>query len=160
MTSSDDMVREARSGAVSGIAKVPQRNVAVVTCMDARVDPLPALGLRPGDAHVIRNAGAVVTDDVVRSLIVSQRMLGTKAVDLMMHTDCGMLDLDEDGLISTIAAEMGTSFEMRFRGFPDLRAELERGVSVLRASEALPHRSQIRGLIFDVSAQRPDVVIS
>lgn len=160
MTSSDDLVREARSGAVSGISKVPQRAVAVVTCMDARVDPLPALGLRPGDAHVIRNAGAIVTEDVLRSLVISQRVLGTNAIDLMMHTDCGMLGLDGEGMVSAIAAEIGEPFEMRFLGFANLRAELQRGVEVLRTSKALPNRGQIRGLLFDVAAQRPDVVIS
>lgn len=160
MTSSDDLVRQARAGIAGGSgSKVPQRAIAVVTCMDARVDPLPALGLEPGDAHVLRNAGAIVTDDMLRSLVVSQHMLGTRAVDVMMHTDCGMQGLGDENLNAAIAAAAGSVARLRFLGFSDLEAELHRGVERLRSAAALPARDRIRGLIFDVATGRPRVVV-
>lgn len=159
MTSSDDLVRRARAGISSGPTKVPARALAVVTCMDARVDPLPALNLSPGDAHVIRNAGGVVTDDVVRSLVVSQRMLNTRAVDLMMHSDCGMQGLAEDELAAAIAADMGRPPRMQMLSFDDLEAELRRGVDALRGVAVLAARNRIRGLIYDVASQRARVVV-
>jgi carbonic anhydrase len=109
----------------------PQKGLAVVACMDARLNPYELLGLEAGDAHIIRNAGGVVTDDVVRSLRVSQRMLGTEEVVVIMHEDCGMQGADEPC------------------AFDDLEAELQRGVERLRSSSELPARDRIRGLIFD-----------
>jgi carbonic anhydrase len=159
MTSSDDLLRQARSGVAESAGRTPKRRRAVVTCMDIRVDPLPALSLRAGDAHVIRNAGGVITDDVLRSLIVSQRKLHTTAIDVMMHTDCGMLGLDEEGLADEIAGETGRPFRASFHGFADLETELRRGVEVLRASAALPRRDQIRGHVFDVTTQRVRKVV-
>jgi carbonic anhydrase len=110
----------------------PRRKLAVLTCMDARIEPLSLLGLEVGDAHVIRNAGGLVTDDAIRSLSASQSMLGTEEIVLVMHEDCGM-----EGAPSEVG------------GFEDLEATLRDGVERLRASEKLSARDNIRGLIFD-----------
>jgi carbonic anhydrase len=149
VTSSDELLRRARATTVPQSAR-PRRRLAVVTCMDTRIDPLVVLGAAVGDLHVIRNAGGVVTGDVVRSLAVSQRRLGTTAVDVVMHTDCGTMALDEKAL----RAEIGDSdaARMRFHTFTDLHEELRRGVAALRGAPALLHRDRIRGLIYDVDA--------
>jgi carbonic anhydrase len=127
--------------------------------MDARVDPLPALGLTPGDAHVIRNAGGIVTDDVVRSVAVSQRRLKTVAVDVMMHTDCGMLGLEEDTLRREIAEQAGRPVGVTFHSFDDLEMELRRGVNSLRRNLALSSRDRVRGLVYDVATGKAAVVV-
>ena len=158
MTSSKDMLRSARAG-LGGLERKPKRGLAVVTCMDARID-LAALGLGPGDAHVIRNAGGVVTPDVIRSLAVSQRRLGTNAVDVMMHLDCGMLGLDQDALRSEIAAEAGRPVDIDFRSFPDLLEMLQTSVAQLRSSRVLAERSRIRGLLFDERTRRATVSVT
>lgn len=159
MTSSDDLIRRAKGGR-QPLAKEPSRRLAVVTCMDVRIDPAQALGLKPGDAHVIRNAGGVVTTDVVRSLAVSQRRLRTTAIDVMMHTDCGMLGLDEDALRREIAADAGRPVTIALHSFDDLEEELRRGVEALRTSLALAARTAVRGLVYDVVAQRATVVVA
>ncbi len=110
----------------------PRRGIAVLTCMDARIDPLAVLGLELGDAHVIRNAGGLVTDDAIRSLSASQKLLGTSEIVVLMHEDCGM-----DGG----PKELG--------GFDDLEAELRNGLARLRESDALVTRDRIRGLVLD-----------
>ena len=156
MTSSDDLIRMAREGAAS---KFPAKRIAIVTCMDARVDPLPALSLRRGDAHVIRNAGGLITPDATRSLILSQRSLGTQSIDVMMHTDCGVLGLDEDALRAEIAAEAPRVRLGSFGSFDDLERELQRGVEALRQLEALPHRDRIRGLVLDVATGRARLAV-
>jgi carbonic anhydrase len=127
--------------------------------MDARVDPLPVLSLEPGDVHVIRNAGGIVTEDVVRSLMISQRMLGTRSIDLMMHTDCGMHGLDEEALRRRVVEESGHTMNLALHAFADLEAELRRGVELLRTTPLLADRSRVRGLIFDVEHQRASVVV-
>lgn len=127
--------------------------------MDARVDPWRLLGAGPGDIHVIRNAGGVVTGDVVRSLAVSQRRLGTTAVDLIMHTDCGMLTLDERALAREILRAEPAADIPRFHAFGSLERELARGVDVLRASPLLAARAQIRGMVYDVATQRLRTVV-
>lgn len=159
MTSSDELIRQARRGGEAPVAREPSRRLAVVTCMDARIDPLAALGLAFGQAHVIRNAGAVVTPDVIRSVAVSQRRLGTTAIDLMMHTDCGMLGLDEEVLRREIAADAGQSAGIAFHAFDDLHGELRRGVDALRRSPALAARTGVRGLVYDVVTHRTTVVV-
>jgi carbonic anhydrase len=158
MTSSADLIRQAKGG-LQPIARQPSGRLAVVTCMDVRIDPLAALGLADGEAHVIRNAGAVVTPDVIRSVAVSQRRLDTVAVDLMMHTDCGMLGLDEEALRREITAASGRPVGVAFHAFDDLHAELRRGVETLRHSPVLATRSKVRGLIYDVTTQRATVVV-
>ena len=131
----------------------PALQVTVLTCMDARIDPARLLGLEPGDAHVLRNAGGVVTPDARRSLAISQRLLGTRAVAVIRHTGCGMLGLTEafaDGL----AAVVGTRPEWQVHGFADLEAGLREGLGALRTDPFLPHTDQIRGFVYDVATGR------
>lgn len=130
----------------------PALGIAVVTCMDARIDPLAVFGLRPGDAHVIRNAGGLVTPDVVRSLVLSQRALGTRQVLVAQHTGCGVHGLDDDRLAAEIAAEVGSPPSWRGGGFDDLEESVRASVRRLRATPELPHRDAIRGAVIDLVA--------
>lgn len=158
MTStSDDLIRQARG--VSVPSPSPARHHAIVTCMDVRVDPLAAVSMRQGDAHVIRNAGGIVSTDALRSLVISQRKLGTRSIDVMMHTHCGVLGLDQAELAAEVAVDAPGSRVPDFHGFADLEAELRRGVEMLRTSPLLPARDRIRGLVFDVATQRAAVVV-
>jgi carbonic anhydrase len=128
----------------------PRRRLAVVTCMDARIDVFGALGLSLGEAHVIRNAGAVVTRDVVRSLVVSQHKLGTREILVMGHTDCGMEGLDEDAVASELAASAGARPAFGLGGFDDVAVAVRRSVELIRATPFLPHREGIRGCVYAV----------
>jgi carbonic anhydrase len=121
--------------------------------MDARLDVEEALGMRTGDAHIIRNAGAVATDDVIRSLIVSQQFLGTDEVVLIAHTRCGLLNADEGGLRNRLAAASGRSIDLAFGAFDDLEAHVRRQVEVLRGHPWLKP-VPIHGLIYDVGTGR------
>jgi len=134
----------------------PSRPVVLVTCMDARIDPALALGLVPGDAHVLRNAGGLVTDDVVRSLAISQHALGTREVMVVQHTKCGMHGLDENALALRIEAAAGTppNANVRFGAFTDLDTSVRASVARLRASSLLLHRDRIRGFVYDVDSGR------
>jgi carbonic anhydrase len=116
---------------VEALSARPRRRLAVLACMDARIEPHSLLGLERGDAHVVRNAGGLVTDDALRSLSVSQRLLGTEEIVVVMHRDCGLEGVDEPG------------------GFDDVEEELRRGLERLRSDPFLPHRDRIRGLIYD-----------
>jgi carbonic anhydrase len=131
----------------------PTLQVAVLTCMDARIDPARLLGLEPGDAHVLRNAGGAVTPDVRRSLVVSQRLLGTRAVVVIRHTGCGMLGLDE-ALKDDLAAEVGVHADWQVYGFADLEGDLVSALAELRADPFLLHTDQIRGFVYDVHTGR------
>lgn len=156
---SDDLIREAKAKQdPAGHGKRPR--VAVVTCMDARIDPLRILDLRLGEAHVVRNGGGVITEDVIRSLAVSQRRFHTTAVDVLMHTDCGMQRLEDEALRREISAEAGRPIGLAFHGFDDLEAELRRGVAALRNSPFLAARAQVRGLVYDVTTGLATVVVS
>jgi carbonic anhydrase len=157
MKSSADLIRQARTDAPS--ATFPGRRHAIVACMDVRLDPLAAVSMRLGDAHVIRNAGGLITADVVRSLVISQRALRSHSIDIVMHTDCGMLGLDERALAAEIVADNPGASIPDFLGFSDLEAALRRGVERLRGAPALPHRDRIRGLVFDVVGGRTRVVV-
>ncbi len=128
---------------------IPRRNQAVVTCMDTRIDPWRILNAGVGDIHVIRNAGALVTEDVERSLVLSQRELQTTRVDLVMHTECGVLNLDEAALNARLAEDGAPA--IRTGTFSDLEAELRRGVALLRSNPALKTRSAIRGYLYDLA---------
>jgi carbonic anhydrase len=134
----------------------PVRPVVLVTCMDARIDPALALGLVPGDAHVLRNAGGLVTDDVVRSLAISQHALGTREVMVVQHTNCGMHGLDENALALRIEAAAGTppNANVRFGAFTDLETSVRASVARLRASSLLLHRDRIRGFVYEVETGR------
>ena len=128
----------------------PAKRVAVVACMDARLNPYGLLGLAEGDAHVIRNAGGVVTDDVIRSLLISQRLLGTQEVILIHHTDCGMLTFRDDDVKAQVEADTGVRPSFALEAFPDLEADLRQSLARLRASPFLSHLDQVRAFSYDV----------
>jgi carbonic anhydrase len=128
----------------------PKQRLAILTCMDARIDPPALLGLRLGDAHVIRNAGGLVTLDAIRSLAASQRVLGTEKIVLLMHEDCGLHGASDAEFADALAAD-GATPDWRLGGFADLEQALAEGVRRLRTSPELPHREDIRALIFDPS---------
>jgi carbonic anhydrase len=133
----------------AGLPAPPGLRVAVLTCMDARIDPAALLGLRPGDAHVLRNAGAALTPDMRRSLVISQRLLGTRAVAVIRHTGCGLLGLDGDALLDGLAAEVGHRPDWPVYAFADLAGDLRATLDDLRADPFLPHTDQIRGFVYD-----------
>jgi carbonic anhydrase len=128
----------------------PAKAIAVLTCMDCRIDPLTALDLKPGDAHVLRNAGGAVTDDVIRSLAISQRKLGTRAVALVHHTDCGMLTLTDDSFRAELQRETGMSPPFAIESFADIEADVRQSILRVRSSPFLLHRGDVRGFIYDV----------
>jgi carbonic anhydrase len=132
----------------------PARSLAIVACMDARLDVYAALGLRPGDAHVIRNAGGVVSQDVVRSLTISQRLLGTREIVLVQHTECGMLTFDEDEVSRQIEADVGLRPPFALGAFADLATSVRRSLAALTASPFIPHKQGLHGFIYDVAAGR------
>ncbi len=128
----------------------PRRRLAVVTCMDSRLDVFAALGLRDGEAHVLRNAGGVITDDVIRSLSVSQRRLGTRAVMLIHHTDCGMQTLTDDGFRAELQEATGVAPSFAIESFVDLDADVRQSILRVRRSNFLLHRDRVRGFVYDV----------
>ena len=129
----------------------PSRNIAVLACMDARLDVYGILGLGQGKSHVIRNAGGVVTADEIRSLAISQRLLGTKEIILIHHTDCGMLTFSDDGFKKTIQEETGIKPEWAAEAFSDLDEDVRQSVARIKQSPFIPHTDQVRGFIFDVA---------
>lgn len=129
----------------------PARQVAVVACMDARLDVYSILGLAPGEAHVIRNAGGVVTDDEIRSLAISQRLLGTRSVVLVHHTDCGMLTFTDDEFRRAIQDETGIKPPWAAEAFPDLAEDVRQSKARIAASPFVPHTDDVRGFVFDVA---------
>src|ERR1700712_221362 len=129
----------------------PARHVAVLACMDARLDVYRALGLAEGEAHVIRNAGGVVTEDEIRSLAISQRLLGTKEIILIHHTDCGMLTFTDDEFKAGIAAEIGIKPPWSAESFSDPAADVRQSIARIKASPFIPHRDSVRGFVFDVA---------
>jgi len=132
----------------------PSRGLAIVACMDARIDVLAALGLGPGEAHVLRNAGGVITDDVIRSLAISQRKLGTREVMLIHHTDCGMETISDEGFATELEEETGFAPEFPIHAFTDAEADVRESVLRLRRSPFLPHRDAVRGFVYDVTDGR------
>jgi carbonic anhydrase len=129
----------------------PARGLAVIACMDARLDVHGLLGLRGGDAHVIRNAGGVVTDDEIRSLAISQRLLGTREIILIHHTDCGMLTFTDDGFKASIEEETGIKPPWAAEAFSDLDADVRQSVARIKASPFVPHKDSVRGFVFDIA---------
>lgn len=130
----------------------PARKTAVLACMDARLDPARVLGLEEGDAHVIRNAGGVATADAIRSLAISQRLLGTREIVLIHHTDCGMLTFSDDDFRQTIEAETGQRPEWAAEAFSDLAADVRQSIHRIKNSPYIPHRDQVRGFIYHVES--------
>ncbi len=128
----------------------PAKKVAVVACMDARLSPYGALGLQEGDAHVIRNAGGAVTDDVIRSLAISQRLLGTEEIVLVHHSDCGMLTFTDDEFRSRIQAEVGIRPPWAAEAFPDLDDDIRQSIARIKASPFVPKKDSVRGFVYDV----------
>jgi carbonic anhydrase len=152
MPNADDMlsVAAARAGdlAAPGLSPRPRRKVAVLACMDTRIDLFPMLGLERGDAHIIRNAGGLVTDDAIRSLSASQRLLGTEEVVVVMHEGCGLHRASEDAFRQALVAD-GVLPTWRLGAFDDVEATLRHGLARLRSSPELPAREAVRGFIFD-----------
>jgi carbonic anhydrase len=152
VTNADDMlalaISRAEQLAAPGLSPAPRRGVAVLACMDTRIDLFAMLGLARGDAHIIRNAGGLVTDDAIRSLSVSQRQLGTEEIVVVMHDGCGLHGASEDGFAQALAAD-GVLPRWRLGAFEDVEATLRRGLDRLRSSRELPVRDRIRGFVFD-----------
>ena len=132
----------------------PARGVAVVACMDARLDVHKILGLEEGDAHVIRNAGGVITDDEVRSLTISQRLLDTREIILIHHTDCGMLTFSDDELKAQIHEEVGLKPHFSMESFSDLEEDVRQSIARIKASPFVPHKESVRGFVYEVETGR------
>jgi carbonic anhydrase len=132
----------------------PAKHIAVVACMDARLNPYGLLGLSEGDAHVIRNAGGVITDDEIRSLSISQRLLGTKEIILIHHTDCGMLTFSDDEFRRQIQRETGIKPEWAAETFDDLEEDVRQSIARIENSPFIPAKDQIRGFVYDVKTGR------
>jgi carbonic anhydrase len=152
MPNADEMLAQAASRpdqlAAPGLSPRPQRKVAVLSCMDTRIDLFPMLGLERGDAHIIRNAGGLVTEDVIRSLSASQRLLETDEIVVVMHEDCGLHGASGDEFAQALTAD-GVLPAWRLGAFSDVEATLRDSLNRLRASPELPARDQIRGFVFD-----------
>jgi carbonic anhydrase len=154
MTVTDELLANNRAyaeGFAGPLPLPPARHVAVVACMDARLDVYRILGLAEGEAHVIRNAGGVVTDDEIRSLAISQRLLGTREVILVHHTDCGMLTFTDDAFKRSIQDETGIKPEWAAEAFSDLDEDVRQSIARIAASPFVPHRDAVRGFVFDVA---------
>ncbi len=132
----------------------PRRKLAVLTCMDARLDPARLLGLQEGDAHVIRNAGGVVTDDTLRSLAISQNLLGTEEVVLIKHTDCGMLTISDEEFADRLESETGRRPGWRAHAFSDLEQGVHDGIERIRRSPFIPRTDRVRGFVYEVETGR------
>ena len=132
----------------------PARKAAVVACMDARMDPARLLGLEEGDAHVIRNAGGVVTEDVLRSLVISQRLLGTEEIVLVHHTDCGMVTFQDDAVKAAIEADTGLRPAFALEAFPDAEEDVRQSMRRIAACPFIPRRDHVRGFVYDVKTGR------
>ena len=158
MTATDDVLKNNAQYA-EGFDKAdlplpPALNMAVVACMDARLDTHKLLGIQEGDAHVIRNAGGVVTDDVIRSLVISQRLLGTREVVLIHHTDCGMLTFRDDDVKDAILADTGLRPAFAMEAFGNLEGDVRQSIARIKASPFVPVKDQIRGFVYDCATGR------
>ena len=154
MSTTDDLLRNAEEYAASfdkgELPLPPAKGVAVVACMDARLIPTRVLGLEEGDAHVIRNAGGVVTDDEIRSLAISQRLLGTTEIILIHHTDCGMLTFTDDEFKRSVQDDTGIKPEWAAEAFSDLDEDVRQSIARIQASPFIPNKDSIRGFVYEV----------
>ena len=154
MSVTDDLLRNAERYAESfdkgDLPLPPGRKIAIVACMDARLNPYGLLGLTEGDAHVIRNAGGVITDDEIRSLAISQRLLGTQEIVLIHHTDCGMLTFTDDEFKRGIQDELGIKPEWAPESFIDLDEDVRQSLARVHASPFIPIKDSVRGFVYDV----------
>jgi carbonic anhydrase len=132
----------------------PAKGVVVLACMDARLDPARALGLEEGDAHVIRNAGGAVTEDAIRSILISQRLLGTTEIVLIHHTGCGMLTFTDDEVKDAIAQDVGIRPHFALEAFPDLDADIRQSIARLKANPFVPNTENVRGFVYEVETGR------
>ncbi|KAA1399552.1 beta-class carbonic anhydrase [Aeromicrobium ginsengisoli] len=161
MTVTDEFIEANKSyqeGFNGPLPLPPARKVAVVACMDARLDPAKVLGINEGDAHVIRNAGGVVTEDALRSLAISQRLLGTEEIVLVHHTDCGMVTFTDDGFRQDIEKDTGIRPTWAAEAFPDAAEDVKQGINRIRSNPFIPHKDNIRGFVFDVATGSIDEV--
>ena len=155
MSVTDDLLNNNASYAATfdkgGLSAPPARHVAVVACMDARLDVYRLLGLTEGDAHVIRNAGGVVSDDAIRSLTISQLLLGTREVVIVQHTDCGMMSFRDDDIKDRIEADTGLRPSFALEAFSDLEQNLRQSIARIQANPFIPVKDSVRGFAYDVA---------
>ncbi|HEY5318748.1 MAG TPA: carbonic anhydrase [Solirubrobacteraceae bacterium] len=158
MSATDDLLANNESYAAGfdkgDLPLPPGKKVAVVACMDARLNVYGALGLQEGDAHVIRNAGGVVTDDEIRSLAISQRLLGTEEIILIHHTDCGMLTFTDDAFKAQVQEDTGIKPEWAVEAFPDLDGDVRQSIARIKASPFIPRKDSVRGFVYEVESGR------
>ncbi len=156
MSVTDELIENAKSYAAgfdkADLPMPPGRKIAIVACMDARLNPYGLLGLQEGDAHVIRNAGGVITDDEIRSLAISQRLLGTEEIVLIHHTDCGMLTFTDDEFKRSIQDETGIKPEWAAEAFADLEEDVRQSVARVKASPFIPKKDSVRGFVYEVES--------
>jgi carbonic anhydrase len=154
MSVTDELLRNNADYAASfnagDLPMPPGKGVAVVACMDARLNVYGALGLHEGDAHVIRNAGGVLTEDAIRSLVISQRLLGTREIVLIHHSDCGMLTFSDDQVKAAIEADTGLRPSFALEAFPDLEGDVRQSIARIKANPFIPNKDSVRGFVFDV----------
>ncbi len=158
MSVTDDLLRNAE-GYSQGFDKAalpmpPGGKVAIVACMDARLNPYGLLGLNEGEAHIIRNAGGVITEDAVRSLAISQRLLGTEEIVLIHHTDCGMLTFSDDEFRRAIQDDTGIKPAWAPEAFPDVDEDVRQSLARVHASPFIPHKDSLRGFVYEVESGR------
>jgi carbonic anhydrase len=155
MSAIDEVLRNNTAYATSfdsgDLGAPPARRLAVLTCMDARLDPARILGIKDGDAHVIRNAGGVVSEDAIRSLLISQRLLGTREILLMHHTDCGMLSFRDDDVKEQVLADTGLRPAFALEAFGDLEQDVRQSIRRIEANPFIVHKDVIRGFVYDVA---------
>jgi carbonic anhydrase len=158
MSVTDELIRNNESYAGSfekgNLPMPPAKKVAVLACMDARLDVAKILGLEEGDAHVIRNAGGVATDDAIRSLVISQRLLGTQEIILIHHTDCGMLTFKDDDVKSKIESEVGIRPAFALEAFSSPEGDVKQSIARIEASPFIPNKKNVRGFVYDVKSGR------
>ena len=158
MSTTDELLRNNEAYAASfdngDLPLSPAKKLAVLACMDARLNPYAILGLRDGDAHIIRNAGGVVTDDEIRSLAISQRLLGTEEIVLIHHTDCGMLTFTDDEFKRAIQEDVGIKPTWAAEAFPDLDEDVRQSIARIKASPFIPRKDSVRGFVYEVETGR------
>ena len=158
MSTTDELLRNAETYAAGfdqgDLPIPPARKLAVLACMDARLNPYGILGLSEGDAHVIRNAGGVVTDEEIRSLAISQNLLGTEEIILIHHTDCGMLTFTDDEFKRSVQDEVGIKPTWAAEAFPDLDEDVRQSIARIQASPFIPHKDSVRGFVYEVETGR------
>jgi carbonic anhydrase len=154
----DNNDRYAKSFTKGGLTMPPGKKLAVLACMDARLDIHKILGLEEGDAHIIRNAGGVATEDAIRSLVISQRLLGTEEIVLIHHTDCGMVTFTDDEVKRQIEQDTGIRPHFALEAFADAAKDVRQSIARIEASPFIPNKSSIRGFVYDVTTGRLDEV--